>query len=84
MMLAALAKRYEMHPEVANTIFLSWYFTVVITDIIRSNSLIQVESVAEPPTIVDRHGFALCFHPTRKTMNHIPLICVLPAMFPCK
>ena len=50
-MLAALAKRYEMHPEVANTIFLSWCF-VVITGIVRSNILIQVESVAEPPTVV--------------------------------
>ena len=40
-----------MHSEVANTIFLSWCF-VVITGIIRSNSLIQVESVAEPPTVV--------------------------------
>ena len=40
-----------MHYEVANTIFFSWCF-VASTGIIRSNSLIQVESVAEPPTAV--------------------------------
>ena len=46
MMLAALAKRYEMHPEVANTIFLSWCF-VVITGIVPSNSLFKSSGQVE-------------------------------------
>ena len=45
MMLAALAKRLRNASEVANKIFLSWSFAVIIGIVLSY----QVESVVEPP-----------------------------------